>query len=183
MIRHAIFPKLIFVSLLFASAAFAQQPSNGPSVSVVGSPEVVVKSGGTATAKLTFRVNPGFHVNSNKPNSELLIPTTLKLSPPSEVMIANITYPAGEQITFPFSPDEKLSVYSGDFHVTALVRTAKGTPTGRFRVHGEIKFQACNDRQCFPPKSTPIEFDVAVQKSAAAGKHRRNPAQSPHIKG
>lgn len=183
MIRHAMFLRTIFASLLLITAAFAQQGSNGPSVSVVGSSEVAVKSGSSATVKLIFRVNPGFHINSNKPNSELLIPTSLKLSPPSEVMIANVTYPAGEQITFPFSPDEKLSVYSGDFPVTALVRTAKGTPTGRFRVHGEIKFQACNDRQCFPPKSTPIEFDVTVQKAASGTKHRRNPAQSPHIKG
>ena len=174
------------IALIFAFVvlmAFAQEtPSNGPSVSLVNAPLVTVKSGSSSPAAMTFRVNQGFHINSNKPNSELLIPTSVKLSPPTEIMIANIKYPAGQQLTFPFSPDEKLSVYSGDFKVSALVRAAQGTPVGTYRVHGEVKFQACNDRQCFPPKTTPVAFDVKVEKGGVK-KVRRNPAQSPHIKG
>ena len=49
-------------------------------------------------------------------------------------------------------------------------------------MHGELKFQACNDRQCFPPKTTPVDFDVKVAKGAGTKSHRKS-AQSPHIKG
>lgn len=170
------------VFVLIGLLAFAQEnKSNGPSVTVVDAPQVTVKAGASSPVTLTFRVNNGFHINSNKPNSELLIPTAVKLSPPTEIMIASIKYPEGQQLTFPFSPDEKLSVYSGDFKVSALVRAAQKTPVGTYRVHGELKFQACNDRQCFPPKTTPVDFDVTVAKGGTS-KVRHKSAQSPHIK-
>ena len=169
------------VLALALCATAQQQSSNGPSVTVVNAPVVSVKPGSSSTVTMTFKVNDGFHINSNKPNSELLIPTAVKLSPPTELMIANIKYPEGQQLTFPFSPDEKLSVYSGEFKVAALVRAAQGTSVGTYRVHGELKFQACNDRQCFPPKTTPVDFDVKVEKGTAK-KVRKNPPQSPHIK-
>ena len=119
--RTLLFSGLIFVALLCS----AQEKPNGPSVTVVEAPLVSVKAGSSSPVTLSFRVSNGFHVNSNKPNSELLIPTSVKLSPPTEIMIANIKYPDGQQLTFPFSPDEKLSVYSGDFKVSALVRAAQ----------------------------------------------------------
>jgi hypothetical protein len=39
-------------------------------------------------------------------------------------------------------------------------------------VHGELQYQACNDRACFPPKKLPVEFEVTVLKSSAPA-HRR----------
>ena len=80
-------------------------------------------------------------------------------------MISGIKYPQGQELNFPFSPDTKLSVYSGEFKVTAAVRPAQNAPKGTFRVHGDLKFQACTDRQCFPPKKIPMQFDVKVEKS------------------
>ncbi|HWR35775.1 MAG TPA: protein-disulfide reductase DsbD domain-containing protein [Clostridia bacterium] len=156
---------LAFVLVLVGSA-LAQNANTQPSVTIVPADPVVVRAGSSSPAQLVFRVNSGFHINSNKPNSELLIPTSLKLSPPTEVMIAGVKYPAGEQLVFPFSPDEKLSVYSGDFKVSALVRAARGTPVGTYRVHGELKYQACNNRQCFPPKTVPVFFDVRIAKGS-----------------
>jgi len=71
---------LAFV-FVFASTLWAQVPAStgGPSVSLVTSEPATVAPGKTAQAELLFRVGPGFHINSNKPNSELLIPTSLNL--------------------------------------------------------------------------------------------------------
>jgi hypothetical protein len=172
---------LAFV-LVIASTMWAQVPaaSGGPSVALVTSEPATVAPGKTAPATLLFHVNDGFHINSNKPNSELLIPTSLQLDLPTDVMIAKVTYPPGAQVQFPFQ-EEKLSVYSGDFKVTPMVRAAGSLRPGLYRVHGKLKYQACNDRQCFPPKTTPFTFDVKVTKAkkVTTGK---NPGQSPHIK-
>lgn len=149
--------------LLVGCLAFAQ--GGGPSVSQVPVSPLTIHPGKTATVTLTFRVAGNFHINSHKPLDELLMPTTLSLSPPTEIMISKVTYPEGELLNFPFSPESKLSVYSGDFKITALVRAARDMPKGTFRVHGDLKFQACNDRQCFPPKTQPMYFDVHVIKS------------------
>lgn len=144
-------------------------------------PEVViVKPGGKATTELAFQVKPGFHINSNQPGSELLLPTVVKLSPPTNVSVGGVRYPAGRELSFPFAPDEKLSVYTGDFTVNALVSAAKNTPPGRYRVHGMLTYQACDDRACYPPAHLPISFDVRVTRGAST-RVRRNPPQSPHV--
>lgn len=152
---------LHIVLAVAAIAAFAQ----GPSVSQIAPPTVQVAPGKTAPVKLHFRVADYYHINSHKPLDELLLPTELKLSPPTEIMVSGVVYPDGHMLQLPFSPESKLSVYSGDFDVSANVRAAQNMPAGTFRIHGELKFQACNDRQCFPPKTTPVMFDVKVAKA------------------
>jgi hypothetical protein len=154
------------VSLTVAAAA----QGGGPSVSQVTAPTVNVTPGHTAKVTLTFRVADYYHINSHKPLDDLLMPTELKLSPPTEIMVSNLIYPQGHMLELPFSPESKLSVYTGDFDVNATVRAAHNMPAGTFRIHGELKFQACSDRQCFPPKSTPVQFDVKVTKARRSGR-------------
>jgi hypothetical protein len=154
---------LLATVLLFATLCFAQEGPN--SVAFVSAAPVVVAPGHTAQVTMVFKVGGGYHINSHKPLDELLVPTEVKLSPPTEIMISGIKYPQGQELNFPFSPDTKLSVYSGEFKVTAAVRPTQNAPKGTFRVHGDLKFQACTDRQCFPPKKIPMEFDVQIQKT------------------
>jgi hypothetical protein len=144
---------------------------------------VYLKAGGNATTELTFEVKPGFHINSNKPGSDLLLPTVVKLSPPTDIGVGGLEYPPGRQQSFPFSPNEKLSVYTGDFTVGVRVAAAKTMPPGRFRVHGFLQYQACDDRACYPPAQLPISFDVQIARGSAAStkRPRHNPPQSPHI--
>ena len=70
-------------------------------------------------------------------------------------------------------------MYTGDFAVTGLVRVAHNTPPGTYRVRGMLKYQACDDRACYPPGQLPVAFDVKVTKPPR--RPRRNPAQSPHV--
>jgi Thiol:disulfide interchange protein DsbD, N-terminal len=166
--RRFVLAALLTVAVGLATTAFAQ--SGPPTVSLVSASPVVATPGHISHVTLTFRVGEGFHINSHKPLDELLLPTVVQLDPPTDIMIAKIEYPAGEMLSFPFSPESKLSVYSGEFKVTAAVRPAAAMPHGTFRVHGDLRFQACNNRQCFPPKKIPVEFDVKVQRSTRGRK-------------
>ena len=139
-----------------------------------------LQKGKAAPITLSFRVASGFHVNSNHPNSELLIPTILRLDPPTDLTLGNITYPDGQQLAFAFSPDEKLSVYTGDFTVQATARILGTVRPGSYRVHGELRYQACDNSACYPPKSLPVAFDLKVEKPAPTKVHH-NPAQSPDV--
>lgn len=151
-------------------------------------PTVTIAPVGTVTAprttqtqvELNFRVSTGGHVNSNTPKSEYLIPTTLKMDIPTDIVLGKIAYPAGKDVTFPFSPDESLSVYSGDFTITVAVHPLKSVEPGKYVMHGQLRYQACNSTQCFPPKTLPVNFDVKVVKEKATG-GGHNPAQSPHV--
>ena len=125
---------------------------------------VAVAPGATTRVELHFRVSPGYHINSNKPRSEFLIPTRLKLSPPANLTPGAIVYPEGKDLSFSFSPKEKLNVYAGDFTVRAELSALKSAPAGTYKVAGELRYQACNDRACFPPMKLPVEFEVTVGK-------------------
>ncbi len=167
----------VFVSVVaMAQGEFA---SSKPSVQMVNAESDALQRGKASTVTLAFRVASGFHINSNHPNSELLIPTVLKLDPPTDLSLGNFQYPDGEQLSFPFAPDEKLSVYTGDFKVQATARTIGAIRAGSYRVHGELKYQACDDHACYPPKSVPVAFDVKVVNPPP--KPRHNPAQSPDV--
>jgi len=178
---------MLLVGVALGSTARAQDDpllahkTGTPKVTAGAITEVPVAAGKENRVSMKFTVLRGYHVNSNKPNSEALIPTTVSLSPPTDILIAGITYPAGKDLSFPFAPDEKLNVYTGDITVTALVRAAKTAPVGRYRVHGQLKYQACDDRACYPPTQVPVAFDVKVLKAPATATTRHNPAQSPHI--
>ncbi len=139
-----------------------------------------VPRGEPGQVELRFRITRGYHVNSNTPKSEFLIPTTLKLDAPTDIVIGKITYPPGQDLTFPFSPDEKLSVYSGDFDIGVVVRPLHNVVPTKYMIHGQLKYQACDNAQCYPPKQLPVQFEVKVTKGKPAS-GKRNPAQSPHV--
>lgn len=167
---------LVLLALIIPAAVLAQGSS--PLVTVAPIPTVVVTRGGKAPLTIALRLNKGFHVNSHKPSDEFLVPTVVHLLPPQGISIVGISYPEGEELSVPFL-NEKLNVYSGDFMVTAEIHVPKSAMLGSLRVHGDVKYQACDNRQCFPPKTTPLEFDVKVVRPKAK-KSTFTPA-SPHV--
>jgi DsbC/DsbD-like thiol-disulfide interchange protein len=169
---------LTLLALFLPLTALAQGTSPAIGVAPIGT--VVVARGSKAQLHIDLQVNRGFHVNSNKPNDELLMPTVVHLNPPEGVLIMNIQYPQGEELALPFMGNEKLNVYSGQFTVSAEVRVPKSAALGTLRIHGDVKYQACDNRQCFPPKTTPLQFDVKVVRPAVKKKATFTPA-SPHI--
>jgi DsbC/DsbD-like thiol-disulfide interchange protein len=157
------------IFLLLIAAAFAQLDS-GRSRASKGyvttdvAPTVSLIAGQTAQVELRFRVNPGYHVNSHTPGSDLLIPTTLEFKPLEKIKTGKVTYPAGEQFALDFSPKEKISVYTGDVVTNVSVIVAKDAPLGTYALKGELQYQACNNNSCFPPKTLPVEITVIVKK-------------------
>lgn len=121
--------------------------------------EQVVKAGKTSVAELRFRVADGFHVNSHTPKSELLIPTVLKLEPADGVKAEAVQYPAGTAYSFSFEPNEKLDVYTGVFTVKVPVVAEAGSHT----VNGTLRYQACDNAACYPPRSLPVQLIVTAK--------------------
>jgi hypothetical protein len=168
--------------LVAASAARLDRASATPSwVTPLPVAKVSVRSGKPAGVHLRFKIADGYHINSNQPGSELLIPTKLQLNPPTDLGVGSITYPKGHDLTLAIAPDEKLNVYTGEFTIAAKVSAARTAVPGKYMVHGQLKYQACNDRSCFPPKLAPVEFEVQVLKRRRGAGPAHNPPQSPHI--
>jgi hypothetical protein len=157
--------RIAILITVLALATQAQEVQKKQYVSQVTSPHVSVAGAKTVAVELKFAIQPEMHINSNHPNTDNLIPTKLVLDPPTDLSVVKTIYPTGKDFAFAFDPSEKLNVYSGEFPITLHVRPAHGAMAGPLKVHGELQYQACNDRACFPPKKLPVEFEVTVLKT------------------
>jgi hypothetical protein len=101
------------------------------------------------------------------------------LSAPTDIVIGRVGYPEGTQMSFAFAPEDKLSVYSGEFPVTVEVRPLAEVIPAQYMIRGELKYQACDNAACYPPKKLRVQFEIKVIKGPPP--RRKNPGQSPHV--
>lgn len=178
-----LFEAFAILTALFCGTLVAQQPgASAVSRSYVDFEPldtVTIQQGKNIPVEFTFHIRNGYHINSSQPTTPDLIPTSLGFMPPPDLVIGKVQYPAGQMTSFPFDPTEKLSVYAGDVVVKAVLITQPHAPFGTYTVHGEFKYQACDNNACYPPKKLPVQFDVKVSKSAR--KRATTNPQSPHI--
>lgn len=132
-----------------------------PTLTVAPVPTVKAKKG--ATAVVTFRATlpPGFHANSNTPTDAYLIPLTVKWTG-GPLQTDGITYPKASQEKYSFS-DKPLSVVTGEFTITTKFKVPANAPTGAASENGTIRYQACNDRMCFAPKTVPVTVGIEIE--------------------
>ncbi len=118
--------------------------------------QVTVAAGKPSAVALHFRIVEGMHINSHAPSDEFLIPTVFTIPDSDGVKLGSASYPNGANITLPSDPKTKLNVYSGEFIIQAKIIAARGNHL----VQGKLRYQACNDTQCLPPKSITVPIDV-----------------------
>lgn len=170
----------IAIGVAGLSAAAQDLPgTRKPSVTMQPPAIASIYRGHPGTVQLEFRISSGFHINSNQPKQDYLKKTELRLDAPTDIAIEKIVYPEGDDRSFPFAPDEKINVYSGDFPIEIVLRPLKGVVPTKYAVHGKLYYQACDNAACYPPKQLPVTFEIRVLKSANENK-KRIPPQSPH---
>ena len=120
---------------------------------VAPSAPVEIKAGKEARVPILVRIRAGYHINSNKPAEDYLIPTEITWdAAPLEVV--RIEYPEAEIVTYDFS-EKPLSVYSGEIEVVTVLRAPANAELGD-SLSGRLRYQACNDKACLAPTSTEI---------------------------
>ena len=102
-----------------------------------------------------------WHINSNKPSDELLIPTLVEFDSVAFLSFADVEYPAGEMLKFDFS-ETPLSVYDGTVLITAEVQAAEQLQAGDIVIKGIFSYQACNDLTCLMPAKQNFLIEVPV---------------------
>jgi hypothetical protein len=151
-------------ALLLIASVWAQSMEDKPFVVMAPANKVQLRAGTSKVVNLDFRVGSEYHINSHTPKSPLLIPTVLKVEPQAPLTLGDVKYPAGQDMSFSFSGDEKLNVYSGDFSIDAPVKAPANAAPGTYPVKGTLRFQACDHSACYPPRNLPVEFQVTVVK-------------------
>lgn len=157
-------PIAIAAALTLASAlAIAQSPlfsatprSNvKPTVVFLYPEQVTIPAGKSTTINLHFRVAPGLHINSHTPTERELIPTTFSIPAGSGVRLVSAVYPPGTDFTLSLDPTTKLSVYSGEFTIKAHIVAVSGDHL----VEATLRYQACDNNACMPPKTITAAID------------------------
>jgi hypothetical protein len=118
--------------------------------------QVTVPAGKSTAIELHFRVAPGLHVNSHAPKDESLTPTVLSIPVESGVKLDGATYPQGTEYVLPVDPQTKLIVYTGDFAIQAHITAVPGDHL----VEAKLRYQACDQTLCMPPKTATVAIDV-----------------------
>ena len=153
------------VLALATLAAHAQFPLDAPQDSSVAKsnaveylyPEqVTVPAGKPSAVEMHFRVARGLHINSHAPKDSYLIPTVLSIPASSGVSLENATYPPGVDFTLPLDPNTKLSVYTGEFTIFTRIVAQRGNHL----VEAKLRYQACDNNACMPPKTITVPIDV-----------------------
>src|ERR1700760_2241478 len=127
---------LVLSGLLLAVLVVAQSMDDKPFVVMAPMGKVQLRVGATKAVSLDFRVGPEYHINSHTPKSPLLIPTAIKLEAQAPVVLSDVKYPAGQDVSFAFSGDEKLTVYSADFTIDVSLTALAGAAAGMYPVKG-----------------------------------------------
>ncbi|MGD0666107.1 MAG: protein-disulfide reductase DsbD domain-containing protein [Bryobacteraceae bacterium] len=129
----------------------------------MGEPARIAAARGAAVeAKIPVTVDPGFHVNSNHPSEDYLIPLKLTWTSLGALEGGTVAYPAATMEKYEFS-DRPLSVFSGAFSLTVSFKVSAKAPPGPGIATGKLRYQACNSNTCYPPKSAEVSVAYQVQ--------------------
>jgi len=157
--KPATFP--ILITLFLATIANAQ-PAKYSKISASLN-QSALQSDGEAIVAVVLDIDAGYHAQSSAPLDPNLIP--LKVSPDDTAAIvwSEPRYPAAVVETYPLLG--KVSVYSGRVIVYLPVKVKPQTPAGPVTLAGTIRFQICDDAQCFFPQIVKWSIDTQVAAS------------------
>lgn len=133
------------------------------------SAQVVSGSIGNGTARrgvqtrgtVVLAIPAELHVNSNKPKSEYAIPTTVRITG-AGVTVGAITFPRGTNRKFQFS-ENLINVYEGTVFFPFTVTVPRNYKGNSLTVKAVVRYQACTDQVCYPPKSKTVDITARVR--------------------
>ncbi|MCP3688043.1 MAG: DUF255 domain-containing protein [Gammaproteobacteria bacterium] len=103
----------------------------------------------------------GWHINSNQPLQQGLIPTSISIDPvKTGLQLAKVSFPDPITTTLGFQK-EPLSVYHGDIQIQLEVDTDNKKPVAVLPI--ELHIQACNDKICLPPEKVALHLPMHVR--------------------
>lgn len=152
---------MLFLALILGSEAKAQIYSTDVLTADTHAKPDTVTAGNAFSLGVTLLIEGGWHINSNAPLDEYLIPTEVTWDLPGGFEGGKFRYPADKRVSFAFS-DKKLSVFDRKAEVSMAVAISGSTPGGLTTLKGSVRYQACNDEVCLPPKTEPVETTVYV---------------------
>ena len=154
-------PRLLSALVLSIAFAFAQKLDP---VQWKAEAPLAAAPGSTVLIKVTATIEPGWHLYSlttPKPS----IPTTLKLAENAVFATADPFQLKPALKVDPNGAQAEQFTDRADFYLKATLRP--DAPAGVATVAVQVRYAACDDKQCLPPKKKTAEFTLNVAAGAA----------------
>ena len=137
-------------------------PTTRPRAEVTAVPPSATATPGSSV-KLTLKVHlpEVIHVQSDRPRDPSLIATTLALTLPAGTAIDRIVFPPAAEFT-QAGQARPLLVFGGDFVVEAYLSVSSEAAAGEAKIPAVLRYQACNERVCFPPARATAEWTLVI---------------------
>jgi len=122
---------------------------------------VELKSGGSAEAVVKLKVLKGYHINGN-PASKFQIATSVDVEQSEGITAGQPIYPPSVMKKFTFS-EQPIAVYEDEVMIKIPLKTAGAAQKGERQLKGKVRFQACDDEVCYPPRNLESSIPVTIK--------------------
>jgi len=157
---------IAFAVLILQGLAFAQP--RGPEVITVKPFLNVdkVRQGSEFMVALVVQIKDRYHIQAPNP-PEGFIATTFSVDVPKGFTVERVWYPPTEVKEM---LGQKLPLYDGTQIFTALIRADKSVKLGKSTLALKLRYQACDDKTCYPPRTLTVTMPVDVVPPSATVK-------------
>lgn len=127
-----------------------------------------VRAGQRISLVLDVELGPRLHVYAPGVSAEYIaINWSMQDSP--AVLVKDVAYPASKNLRLE-AIKETVPVYQGVFRLVRDVTIARDAAVrplldaeGRLVIEGALKYQACDDRICYPPETVPVRWTFQME--------------------
>ena len=128
-----------------------------------------VAAGDSFTVTLDLTPATGIHVYA--PTVVDYKPIAFTVGPQPGLIVRKVAYPQAEK--YVYTPlKQTIDVYQKPFRVVQEL-ALDGSPTGRaalrsastLTIRGTLTYQACDEKICYPPRTVPLTWTVAIKES------------------
>jgi DsbC/DsbD-like thiol-disulfide interchange protein len=154
---------LLLVPANFLATPLPPMPQSAPDIGLSARlASNKVRKGGIVQGTVTMDIPSGYHVNSNRPLEKFLIASQLQIEAPKGMRVGSVVYPRPILRKLKFSKS-KVSVFEGRAVIRFSVTIPPSFPSRTVELKGHLRYQACNDDICFPPRTRDVSVRLKVE--------------------
>ena len=162
-----IFPLILIILALIPAWPSAQSLFQPPGELVETEAKLSLSrfhAGSGGYLAVTAEIAGGWHINSNEPLDEYLIPTRLEVFAPEGIEVEAILYPEPDLMKLEISDDD-MALYHGTVTFGAYIRIGESVEPGSYSIRATLSYQGCNNLTCLEPASDITVIDLVVGTS------------------
>ena len=118
-------------------------------------------AGDTCEIILLLKIADGWHINTNPPRPDFVIPTSFTLKSKFQTKLVEVKYPKGKEFKLP-GLDEPLHVYEQQVALWGKLAVPLDAAGRNEQIQLEVSYQPCNDQRCLAKKTLRLNGRVRV---------------------